>query len=65
MGEIRNVYETLVRKPEGNRPFERPMHIWKDDLKNIWCENVDWTELTQNRGQWWALVNMVMNLWVP
>jgi len=25
----------------------------------------DWIHLVQDRGQWWALVNMVMNLWVP
>jgi hypothetical protein len=26
---------------------------------------VDWTHLVQVRGQWQALVNRVMNLWVP
>jgi hypothetical protein len=26
---------------------------------------VDWIDLAQDRGQWRALVNTVMNLWVP
>jgi hypothetical protein len=26
---------------------------------------MDWIDLAQNRGQWRALVNMVMNLRVP
>jgi len=25
----------------------------------------DWMELAQNRDRWQALVNTVMNLWVP
>jgi hypothetical protein len=26
---------------------------------------MDWTDLTQERNQWRATANMVMNLWVP
>jgi hypothetical protein len=28
-------------------------------------EDVDWIHLAQDRDQWWALVNTVMNLQVP
>jgi hypothetical protein len=35
------------------------------DLREIGWEGVDWIHLTQNGDQWWALVNMVMNLRVP
>jgi hypothetical protein len=34
-------------------------------LREIRWEGVDWTHLSQDRDQWWALVNMVMNLRVP
>jgi hypothetical protein len=35
------------------------------DLREIWQKGVDWMRLAQDRDQWQALVNMVMNLWVP
>ena len=28
-------------------------------------EGMDWIDLAQDRGRWWAFVNMVMNLQVP
>jgi hypothetical protein len=43
-------------------------HRWEDnnkmDLTKLGCEGVDWIHLTQDRNQWLALVNMVMNLHV-
>jgi hypothetical protein len=54
-------------KPEGKRPFGRPRHRWEHgirlDLKETGWEDVEWVELAQGRGQWWAVVNAVMNLW--
>jgi hypothetical protein len=35
------------------------------DLKVVTCGDMDWIQLVQDRVQWWALVNMVMILWVP
>jgi hypothetical protein len=35
------------------------------DLGEIGCYGRDWIELAQDRDQWRALVNTVMNLWVP
>jgi hypothetical protein len=59
----------LVEKLEGKRPHGRPRHRWKDniriDLTEIGWEGVGWIHLAQYRDQWWALVNMVMNLQVP
>jgi hypothetical protein len=32
--------------------------------ETVW-EDVEWMHLAQDRNQWWALVNTVMNLRVP
>jgi hypothetical protein len=71
MGETRNAYRMLVGKPEGKRPLGRPRctRRWVDnikmDLREIGLDGVDWIELAQDRDQWRALVNTVMNLRVP
>jgi hypothetical protein len=42
---------------------------WEDnikmDLRKIGFVDVDWIHCAQDRDRWRALVNMVMNLWVP
>jgi hypothetical protein len=35
------------------------------DLKEIGWDGVDWIVIGQVRDQWRALMNTVMNLWVP
>jgi hypothetical protein len=35
------------------------------DLRDMGWGGMDWIDLAQDRDQWRALVNMVMNLWVP
>jgi hypothetical protein len=64
MGDKRNTYRLLA----GKRPLERPRHRWvhniRMDLVEAECD-VDWIPLTQNRDRWRALVNSVLNLWVP
>jgi hypothetical protein len=35
------------------------------DLREIGWDGMDWIDLDQNRDQWRALVNTVMNLRVP
>jgi hypothetical protein len=37
----------------------------KMDLREIRLEGMDWIHLAQNRGWWLALVNTIMNFWVP
>jgi hypothetical protein len=37
----------------------------KIDLREIGCDVVDWIDLAQDRDNWRALVNTVMNLGVP
>jgi hypothetical protein len=69
MAEKRNVYRLLVGKPEGKRPLGRPRCRWIDNIKMDLLETgvsfVDWIGLAQDSYRWRALVNAVMNLWVP
>jgi hypothetical protein len=64
-GEKRNAYRILVGKPEGKRPLGRPSRRLKDntkmDLRKIEWGCIYWIDLAQNRDQWRALVNTVMN----
>jgi hypothetical protein len=68
-GEKRNAYMILVGKPEEKRPLERLRRRWEDNIKMnlreiVWGD-MDWIDLAQNRDQWRALVNTVINLRVP
>jgi hypothetical protein len=67
MREKRNAYWFLVRKPEGNRPLLKPRRRWEDDIIDLreTGRGVYWINLAQDRDQWRALVNTVMNLRAP
>jgi hypothetical protein len=65
--EKRNAYRILVGKLEGKRPIGRHMLVdnIKMDLREIAWGGMVWIHLVQDRDQWRALVNTVMNLQVP
>jgi hypothetical protein len=56
-------------KPDGYRQLDRPTSRWEDninmDLRGTEWGGMDWSHLAQDRDQWKALVNTVMNLRVP
>jgi hypothetical protein len=69
MGEKRNACRILVGEPEGKRPLGKPRRKWVDNIKmdfrEIGGDGMDWVNVAQDRDQWRALVNTVMNLRVP
>jgi hypothetical protein len=62
-------HSILVGKLEGERPLGRPRCRWVDNIKihlrEIGWDGMDWIDLAQDRDQWRALVNTVMNLQIP
>jgi hypothetical protein len=58
-----------VGKPEGKRPLGRPRRRWvhniRRDCGEIGWDGIDWVDVTEDRDQWRALVNTVMNLRLP
>jgi hypothetical protein len=64
-GRERVVYRVLVGRPDFERPLERPRRRWDDsvklDLREIGFDGANWLQLAQNRVQWWAFANTVMN----
>jgi hypothetical protein len=69
MGEGRGAYKVLVGRPKGKRPLGRARRRWEDNIKmhlrEIGIDWANWIRLAQDRVQWRAFVNTVMNLRVP
>jgi hypothetical protein len=59
----------LVGRPEGKRALGRPRSRWEDnikmDLREIGIDEKNWIQLAQDRVQWRACVNTLMNLRAP
>jgi hypothetical protein len=67
-GKKIDVYRVLEGKYEGRRPLGRPRRRWEDNIKMYLREvrwGLDWISLGQDMDRWRAVVNTVMNLWVP
>jgi hypothetical protein len=65
-GHGRSVYRVLVGRPEYKRPLGRLRCKWEDninmDFREIGIDGANWIQLTQDRVQWRAFVNTIMNL---
>ena len=69
MEEGRSAFKILTGKPTKKRPLGRPRRSWEDnitmDLEEISISAGNWVDLAQDGNYWGALVNAVLNLWVP
>jgi hypothetical protein len=67
---IRGLQIGFRRENQKERPpLGRPSRRWEDninmDLREIGWGVVDWINLAEDRNQWLALVNTIINLQVP
>ncbi|KAJ4451871.1 hypothetical protein ANN_03349 [Periplaneta americana] len=69
MGESRNAFRVLARRPEGKRPLGIPRCRWEDtikmDLREVVYDDRDWINLVQDKDRWRAYVMAAMNLRFP
>jgi hypothetical protein len=69
VGKMRNAYKFMVEKSEGKGPLGRPTRRGEDnikmDLREVVWKALVWIHLAEDRDQWRALVNPVLNLRVP
>jgi hypothetical protein len=69
MEEGRGVYRVLVGRPMSKRPLGRARRRWEDNIKMDFRETgidgANWIRVAQDRAQWRAFVNTVMNFLFP
>ena len=69
MEDRRGIFRVLVGKPKGKRSLGGPRRRWENyikmDLQEVGYGGVEWIRLAQDWDRLWALVNVVMKIWVP
>ena len=61
-------YRLLIWKYGGKRRLGKSRSRWEDvrmDLGEVGMGGIYSIHLAQNRNNWWLVMNLVMNLWVP
>jgi hypothetical protein len=61
---VHKYIKIMAGKPEGKWPLRSRTYRWDNietNLREIWCNWVDWIHLAQGRDRSWALVNMKIN----
>jgi hypothetical protein len=59
-----NVYKISVEKCEQKRQLRRTTRRLEENIR-MGLKEIAWIYPDQNKDQWWAVVNMVMNFPVP
>jgi len=68
MGEGRGEYRILMGKPEEKMLFGTPKCSWDDikiELQEAGWEGMYRINMAQDHDIWLALVNTIMNFWIP
>ena len=69
MEEDRSPFKIFRSTPTGKRPLGRPKLRWEDNIRmninEIDINLRNWVDSAQDRDYWKALVNELLNLWVP
>jgi hypothetical protein len=64
-----SVYRVLVGRAKGKKPLGRPRRKWENnidlDLREIGIDGANCIQLAQDRVQWRACMNTIMNLRAP
>ena len=61
LGQTRGTFTVLVGKSEGKRPLERPRSKREVNV----TVDLKYLEVAHGRNRWRAVVDTVMNFWVP
>jgi len=69
MGERRDEYRVLFRKPEGKKQLGIPSRRWENNIKmdvqEVGCGGIDFSDLVLDRDRLRAVVNAVVILCAP
>jgi hypothetical protein len=67
--ERTGVYRVLVGRPEEWSQIGGLRLRWEENiemfLQEVGRRSMDWIDVAQDRDRWGALVNALMNLWIP